>query len=76
MPVYKKDDMNDKQNYRLVRVLSNLSKVFKKLIYTQIITYMSDKLSKHLTGFCKNHNTQYSLLNMIENWKSNLNKGN
>ena len=30
MPVYKKDGMNDKQNYCSVSTLSNLSKVFKK----------------------------------------------
>ena len=37
---------------------------------------MSDKFSKYLTGFRKNHNTQHALLNMTENWKSNLDKGN
>ena len=37
---------------------------------------MNDKFSKYLTGFCKNHNIQYALLNMIENCESNLNKGN
>ena len=36
---------------------------------------MSDKFSRYLTGFRKNHNSQHELLNMIENWKSNLNKG-
>ena len=46
-PVYKKDDMNDKKNYRPVSTLSNLSKVFGKLIYSQINTYMSDKFSKY-----------------------------
>ena len=65
-----------KQNYRSVSTLSNLSKVFEKLIYSQINTYMSYKLSKYLTGFRKNHNTQHALLNMIENRKTNLNKGN
>ena len=75
-PVYKKDGMNDKQNYRPVSTLSNISKVFEKLIYSQINTYMSDKLSKYLTGFRKNHNTQHALLNMIENRKTNLNKAN
>ena len=49
MPVYKKDDMNEKQNYRPVSALSNPSKVFKNLIYSQIDTYMSDKSSKYLT---------------------------
>ena len=73
--VHEKDDMNDKQNYRPVSILSNLSKVFEKLIYSQINTYMSDKFSKYLTGFRK-YNTQHALLNMIKNWKSNLNKGN
>ena len=37
---------------------------------------MSDKFSKYLTGFRKNHNTKPALLNLTENWKSNLNKRN
>ena len=31
-------------------------------------------LNKFLTGFRKNHNAQYALLRMIENWKTQLNK--
>ena len=42
-----------------MNTLSNLSKVFEKLIYPQINLYMSDKFSKYLTVFCKNHNTQH-----------------
>ena len=34
--VYEKDDMNGKQNYRPVST-SDLSKVFEKLIYSQLI---------------------------------------
>ena len=67
--------MNDKQNYRPVST-SNLSKVFEKLIYSQINTYMSGKFCKYLTGICKNHNTQHALIIMIESWKSNRNKAN
>ena len=37
---------------------------------------MKGKFSKYRTGFRKNHNTQHALLNMIENWKNNLYKGN
>ena len=65
-PVYKKDDMNDKHNYRAGSTLSNLSKVFEKRIYSQINTYMN-KFSKYQAGFRKNHNTQHALLNMTEN---------
>ena len=53
-PVYKKGDMNGKQNYRPVSTLCNLSKGFEKLIYSQINTYISDKFSKYLTLFRKN----------------------
>ena len=27
---------------------------------------MSDKFSKYLTGFCKNHNSKHALLNMTK----------
>ena len=36
---------------------------------------MQNKFSKYLTGFWKNHNTQKSLLRMIESWKVTLNNG-
>ena len=36
---------------------------------------MQNKFSKYLTGFRKNHNTQNSLLSMIESWKVRLNNG-
>ena len=33
---------------------------------------MQNKFSIYLTGFRKNHNTQYALLKMIKTWKKNL----
>ena len=35
---------------------------------------MQDKLSKHKTGFRKSHGTQDSLMTMLENWRSALDK--
>ena len=37
---------------------------------------MEVKLSKYIEGFRKNHNTQHALLNVIETWRSMLNKDN
>ena len=51
--VYKKDDMNDKQNYPPLSKLSNLSNVFESFIYSQINTYMSDKFYRYLTDFTR-----------------------
>ena len=39
-PVHKKDEANDKQNYRPVSVLPLLSKVFEKVIYDQLSQYI------------------------------------
>ena len=36
---------------------------------------MKNKFSPYLCGFRKNHNVQYSLLKMIENWKKQLDNG-
>ena len=38
MPVYKKRNPLNKENYRPVRVLSHVSKIFEKVIYEQTAT--------------------------------------
>ena len=55
--------------------LSNFTKLFESILFTQLNRYMQNKFSKYLTGFRKNHNTQNSLLRMIESWKVRLNNG-
>ena len=74
-PVFKKGDTTDKNSYWPISTLSNFSKVFEKLIYNQINSFMEPKLSKYLAGFRKNHNTQHALLKMIQTCRSMLNKG-
>ena len=64
--------MNDKQNCLPVSIsiksipIQSIKNIWK-ICFSQINTYMSDKFSKYLTGFRKNHNTQLVLLKMIEN---------
>ena len=55
--IFKKNDDLDKENYRPVSVLLNVSKVFERIIYIQIDAFMQDKLSNLLTGVRKNHST-------------------
>ena len=71
-PIFKKNDDLDKENYRPVSVLFNVSKVFERIIYSQIDAFMQDKLSNLLTGFRENHSTQHCLMYMFENWKNML----
>ena len=71
IPLFSKADRFEKTNYRPV---SHISKVFERVIYNQINEYIEPFLSKVLTGFRKNHNTQHSLLNMLESFKEALDK--
>ena len=73
-PVFKKGDTIDKSNYRPISALSNFSKIFEKLIYSQVNSYIEPKLSKYLVGFCSNHNNPHALLRMIESWRALQNK--
>ena len=52
--IFKKINDLDKENYRPVSVLFNASKVSERIIYSQIATFIEDKLSNLLTGFRKN----------------------
>ena len=74
-PVFKKDDLTSKIDYRPVSTLSSFSKIFEKLIYLQLNNYMQNKFSIYLIGFRKNHGTQHALHKMIETRKTKLNMG-
>ena len=75
VPLYKKLDPIKKENYRSVSLLPHVSKVFERIIYKQINTYMEDKLSEYLTGFRKSHGTQHFLVTMLEKWKKAVDNG-
>ena len=47
-PVFKKGDITDKCNYRPISTLLNFSKIFEKLIYSQLNSYMEPTFSKYL----------------------------
>ena len=63
-----------KENYRPVSILLHMSKVFERILYKQIDTFMTTKFSPCLCGFRRNHNAQYLLLKTIETWKKHLDK--
>ena len=66
IPVYKKLDPLQKENYRPVSLLPHVSKIFERIIHKQITNYMTDKLAHSITGFIKSHRTQNSLVVMLE----------
>ena len=74
VPVFKKEDPNDKSNYRTISFLSLISKIFEKILYQQIEYFSNKILSPNFCGFRKGHSTQHALLNLSKNWQKCLNK--
>ena len=72
--VKKKDALN-KMNYRPVSILIALSKVYEKAMSLQISDYFSNIFSALLSAFRKGYSCQSTLLNMIENFKCALDRG-
>ena len=56
----------DKSNYRPIRLLSNISKVYERCMQEQLGEYFSNVLSKYQCGFRQGYRTQNFLLAMIE----------
>ena len=73
--VHKKKDECVKENYRPVSILTNISKVYEKLLYNQLYSYFDNILSPNQCGFRKGHSAQQCLLVMIEKFKESIDKG-
>ena len=73
-PLHKKDEKTLKENYRPVSILPTVSKIYERLMHTEIENYMKRFISPFLCGFRKGFNTQHCLLSMIEKMKKSLDK--
>ena len=70
-PVHKKDSESEKNNDRLVSILSNISKVYKRIMFKQIREFFRRSfLSKYQCGSRKGFSAQHCLVSMLEKWKS------
>ena len=72
IPLFKKNITQLKENYRTVNLLSALSKVFERIMHTQMHAYMLRKLSIYLCGFQKSMNAQNCMLFLVEKWRKGL----
>jgi len=74
-PAFKKNDRTNKENYRPISILPNISKVFEKCIYKQLAIYFETIFSKHQCGFRKGLNAQHCLIRLIEKWRECIDQG-
>ena len=60
-PIYKKESRNEKENYRPISILPNLSKIFERCMYDQLKDHFDKLLSKYQCEFRKGFSTQHCL---------------
>ena len=71
-PVLKKEDASSPKNYRPVRVLPDVSKIYERIMQKQILEYIGKHLSPHLCGYRKGYSTQTAQISMLEKWKLSI----
>ena len=74
-PAHKKGSRTDKENYRPISILPNISKIYERCLFKQLANYFEDYFSKYQCGFRKGFSVANCLLPMIEKWRESLDQG-
>ena len=71
---HRQGDRSDMNNYHPISVISAIAKVFERIIYNQLSSYLSENniLSQYQSGFRSFHSTMTALLDLAsDNWAFN-----
>ncbi|MEM6831004.1 MAG: reverse transcriptase family protein [Bacteroidota bacterium] len=76
IPVFKKGSPLEPSNYRPISLLSNIEKIFEKLMYSRLISFLENNsiIYSRQFGFRKSHSTSHALINLIERIRQCLDK--
>ena len=69
VPVFKKDNKQDIKNYRPVKVLTVIGKVFEQLLNKQLASFIDSTLNHNLTAYRKGQSCETSIIGVVERWK-------
>ena len=68
IPIFKKDDPTLFKNYRPISLLSTISKIIEKIIFTQLSLYFNENklIFDNQYGFRPKHSTEYAALELVD----------
>ena len=74
--IHKKGPRHMLDNYRSISILPVVSKVFERILYTQLVEYLDAEslLSEHQFGFRCSHSTVSALLDCSNEWYCNMDR--
>lgn len=76
VPVYKSGDKAKATNYRPISLISNLAKIFEKILHTRLTNFFNTNnlISKNQYGFRNDMGTGHALVSVIEFLYNKLDK--
>ena len=74
IPIFKRDDNQDCNNYRPISLLPNISKLFEKIMHTRLSNFLEDNkcLFSKQFGFRNKHSTAHALIDLTETIRKSL----
>ena len=77
IPLHKKGDKLNPRNYRPVAIIPIFSKILERVVFSQIIRYLSENQLLHPNhhSYRKNHNTTTALIQMYDSWVKAVDDG-
>ena len=75
LPIFKKDERQQKGNYRPISILNTLSKIIERIMKDQIMNHMDNLLSPYVSAYRKNYGSQHVLIRLLEEWRQGLDEG-
>jgi hypothetical protein len=64
VPIYKKGDKTDCNNYRGISLLSNAYKILSNILLARLTPYVNEIIGNHQCGFCRNRSTRDQIFNI------------
>ena len=77
IPIHKKNSKVEVSNYRPISLLSNIDKIFEKLMHNRLIEFLEEKqiLYYRQFGFRRDFSTNHAILTLIESVQKALDDG-
>ena len=71
IPIYKKGENTDINNYRPISILTHLNKIFETIICNQMKSFLNkhNAFYKYQYGFRENHSTDHALIEIVDGIK-------
>ena len=77
-PLFKQGERTDVNNYRPISVISIIAKVFERIVYDQLYSFLANEeiITNQQSGFRSLHSTVTALLEATDSWALDIDRGN